>query len=106
MNWTFSASPTGTPGQPEDSVVRDSYDGNVRLSEVAFEDGKIIWVELHNAARSAIDLTDLQLANNNDFTNKIMLEGTLDAGSYKAFASEFPLDKNGEFSLFLVGLCQ
>ena len=102
-NWTFSAKPGGTPGGPVvDISEQDPTRGILNLTEAHLEDGLVTWVEVHNAGQDAIDLSDFWIASKNDFSDKVVLDGSLSAGGWMAFDCSFALEKNGEVSLYLI----
>ena len=99
-NWTFSSKPGGTPGAPKED--RDSLQGVLLLSEVHIEDGRVDWIEVHNAGLDVIDLADVRIASRKDFSDKVELQGNLSAGGWLTFDCGFIPDNDGRVSLHLV----
>ena len=81
---------------------QDSLAGLVKLNEVHFSASNTMdWIELFNVSALPQSLDGLYLSTRRDFTDRVPLTGTLDAGSFTSRDNEFPL-AGSELTLYLI----
>ncbi|NRB45103.1 MAG: lamin tail domain-containing protein, partial [Verrucomicrobiales bacterium] len=73
------------------------------VSEVHFDnDGTVDWVELHVPGQQEVSLSGFSLASLRDFSDAIALEGSVTAGGYKSFETDFKVENNGNLDIYLI----
>lgn len=76
--------------------------GILHLNEVHFaEAGSVDWVELHNTGTSALDVQGLFLSGRPDSADRLALSGSIPAGGYASWQTEFPVDDPEDIRIFL-----
>ncbi len=90
-----------TPGAPNGSASESGF--TVRLSEAHFdEQGRVDWVELQNTSSAPASTAGLWLASQADFSDKILLTGSVPASGYASWSTLFPTDESGDVTLYLI----
>ena len=108
-NWRASTFRGGSPGRADPERGPASFS----LSEVFFnEEGKLLWVELHNAGRTATDLRDLRFVVPEtvtgedgqpiDATHELALGGQVAPGGYATAEANFEIEDLDDVRLLLL----
>ena len=73
------------------------------VSELHFDDeGTVDWVELHVPRQQEVSLSGFSLATLEDFSDAIDLDGSISAGGYKSFETDFKVEDNGNLDIYLI----
>ena len=73
------------------------------VSEVHFSDqGTVDWVELQVPGQQEVSLSGFSLATSEDFSDAIALDGSISAGGYKSFETDFKVEDNGNLDIYLI----
>ena len=74
----------------------------VLISEVHFDaEDRVDWVELHVPGNAGVSADTLTLSSLSDLSDATALAGNIPAGGYVSFDVDFPVEPNGNLSLFL-----
>ncbi len=75
----------------------------IRLSEVHFaDDGRVDWVELHAPGQEMLNLGGFAVASRPDFSDAVMLEGSIPGGGYASWEVDFPVEENGNLRIYVI----
>jgi len=97
-SWFLFTEPTR--GMPNASQSDSA--GGTQVNEVHFSPAQTVdWVEFYNAGEETISLDGLFLSATADFSDKVPLSGSLEAGRYASLNVAFPVS-DGEVTLFVV----
>ena len=73
------------------------------VSEVHFDDeGTVDWIELHVPGQQEVSLDEFALASLKDFSDAINLDGKIPSGGYVSFETDFKVENNSTFDVYLV----
>lgn len=73
------------------------------LSEVHFgDDGNVDWAEIHIPGQQQVDLAGFSISSKKDFSDRVILKGLVDAGSYISVDTDFPVQDNGNINLYIL----
>ena len=75
----------------------------IKISEVHFaDDGRVDWVELYVPGQEPVNLEGFAVSSQQDFSDAVMLDGSIPGGGYASVEVDFPVAGNGECRIHVI----
>ncbi|MED5586781.1 MAG: lamin tail domain-containing protein [Verrucomicrobiota bacterium] len=74
----------------------------LKVSEVhVSDDGRVDWVELFVPGEGSVNLDGFAISSEQDFSDAVILEGSIPGGGYASWDVDFPIAENGQFRIYV-----